>query len=106
MNGGEIFVPKIPSMKIIDLAKAICPNCRQEITGIRAGEKLHETLVPKDDGIYTAEFKDRYVTYPNIILHGKKTPGGKPVGFDFDGYRSDNNTQWLSVEQLKKMAEE
>jgi UDP-N-acetylglucosamine 4,6-dehydratase len=105
MNGGEIFVPKIPSMKIIDLAKAVCPECKQEIVGIRAGEKLHETLVPKDDGIHTYEHKDRFITYPYVVLHKNRKDGGKPLDLDFDGYRSDNNTEWLSVEKLKQMVE-
>jgi UDP-N-acetylglucosamine 4,6-dehydratase len=106
MNGGEIFVPKIASMKIIDLAKAVCPQCKQEIVGIRAGEKLHETLVPKDDGIHTYEYQDRFITYPYVVLHKNKKDGGKPLGLDFDGYRSDNNTIWLSWEDLKKLAKE
>lgn len=103
MSGGEIFVPKMPSMKITDLAKAICPQCKHTITGIRAGEKLHETLVPQDDGIHTYEYKDRFITYPYVVLHREKRNGGKPLGLDFDGYRSDNNTSWLSVQQLRKM---
>ncbi|MEI8349163.1 MAG: UDP-N-acetylglucosamine 4,6-dehydratase (inverting) [Candidatus Omnitrophota bacterium] len=105
MNGGEIFVPKISSMKVVDLAKAICPECKQEIVGIRAGEKLHETLVPKDDGIHTYEYGDRFITYPYVVLHKNKKDGGKPLGLNFDGYRSDNNTKWLSVEQLRQMVE-
>lgn len=105
MEGGEIFIPKMPSMKITDLAKAICPDCKQEIKGIRAGEKLHETLVPKDDGIYTYEYTDRFITYPYVVNHKDKRGGGKPLGFDFEGYRSDNNPSWYSVEELRKMAE-
>jgi UDP-N-acetylglucosamine 4,6-dehydratase len=92
-------------MKIIDLAKAVCPECKQEIVGIRAGEKLHETLVPKDDGIHTYEYKDRFITYPYVVLHKNRKDGGKPLDLDFDGYRSDNNTEWLSVEKLKQMVE-
>ncbi|MBD3379457.1 MAG: UDP-N-acetylglucosamine 4,6-dehydratase (inverting) [Candidatus Omnitrophica bacterium] len=105
MNGGEIFVPKIPSMKVTDLAQAICPDCSQKIVGIREGEKLHETMLPKDDGIYTYEYKDRFITYPHILENDEKKLGGKPVGFDFEGYRSDNNTQWLSTDDLEKMLE-
>ncbi|MDP8259064.1 MAG: UDP-N-acetylglucosamine 4,6-dehydratase (inverting) [Candidatus Aadella gelida] len=106
MNGGEIFIPKLPSMKVTDLANAICPECKQEIVGIRPGEKLHETMVPADDGIYTYEYEERYVTYPDVICHERKIiPGGKKLELDFDGYRSDNNDQWLSVDELKKMAE-
>jgi UDP-N-acetylglucosamine 4,6-dehydratase len=106
MNGGEIFVPKMPSMKVVDLAEAICPGCRHEITGIRAGEKLHEALVPKDEGIHTYEYDDRFITYPYVVNHRERRDGGKPLGFDFDGYRSDNNTEWLSVKELQAMAKE
>jgi len=104
MKGGEIFIPKIPSMKMTDLAKAICPGCKQEIIGIRAGEKLHETMVPKDDGIYTYEYKDKFITYPYVVEYKGRKGGGKPLSFDFEGYRSDNNTKWLSINDLKKMA--
>jgi len=105
MNGGEVFVPKIPSMKITNLAKAICPRSKQEIIGIRPGEKLHETLISKDDGLYTYEYKDKYIIYPNVIRHVvKRKGGGKLVGFDFEGYTSDNNLEWLSVKDLREMA--
>ena len=105
MNGGEIFIPKIPSMKVVDLAKAICPDCKREIIGIRAGEKLHETLVSEDDGIHTYEYEDRFITYPYVVDHKDKKDGGKALDFNFKGYRSDNNTEWLSVEQLRDMVE-
>jgi UDP-N-acetylglucosamine 4,6-dehydratase len=103
MKGGEIFVPKIPSMKIINLAKAICPECEPVVTGIRPGEKLHETLVPKDDGIYTYEYQDKFITYPYIVSHKKKRNGGKPLDFDFQGYTSETNTQWYTVADLRKI---
>jgi len=106
LEGGEIFIPKVSSMKVVDLAKAICPDCKQEIIGIRAGEKLHETLVSKDDGIHTYEYEDKFITYPYVVNHKGKRENGKTLGVEFDGYRSDNNTEWLSVEQLRKMAEE
>ena len=106
MRGGEIFVPKIPSMKITSLAEAICPDCKQEVVGIRPGEKLHETLLSKDDGIYSYEFEDKFITYPYIVEHEGKKDGGKLLDDSFEGYSSDNNTQWLSVDQLKKMIEE
>ncbi len=103
MQGGEIFIPKIPSMKITDLARAICPGCKQKVTGIRPGEKLHETLVPKDDSIYTYEYKDKFITYPYIVGHKKKQGSGRPLGFDFQGYTSDNNKAWYSVADLKRI---
>lgn len=106
MKGGEIFVPKMPSMKVTDLARAICPDCKQEIIGIRPGEKLHETLVPQDDGIHTYEYENRFITYPYVVDHKGKKDGGKPLDFDFEGYRSDNNADWLSVEELQRMAKE
>lgn len=103
MEGGEIFVPKIPSMKIIDLARAVCPNCKEKIIGIRPGEKLHETLLPSDDGVHSYEFKDRFVTYPRIVAHNNKRKGGKYLGLDFKGYKSDNNLDWLDMEHLRKV---
>ena len=106
MHGGEIFIPKLPSMKVADLADAICPDCKHEIVGIRPGEKLHETMVPFDDGIYTYEYDDRYITYPDVIFQERKIiPGGKKLGLDFDGYRSDNNCRWLTVKELKDMSD-
>lgn len=106
MKGGEIFVPKIPSMKITDLAEAICPDCKQEVVGIRPGEKLHETLLSKDDGIYSYEYEDRFITYPYVVDHDVKKDGGRPLPDDFEGYSSDNNASWLTVEELREMIEE
>lgn len=106
MKGGEIFVPKIPSMKITDLAEAVCPGCEQEFVGIRPGEKLHETLLTKDDGMYSYEYEDRFITYPYVVDHEGKKDGGMPVGDDFEGYSSDNNGQWFTVDELRKMLEE
>lgn len=105
MKGGEIFVPKIPSTKIVDLAKAICPSCRHKIIGIRPGEKLHETLLSSDDGMHSYEFSDRFIVYPQVVRHNHKIIKGKYLGIDFTGYRSDNNRRWLSVEQLKRMVD-
>jgi len=106
MKGGEIFVPKIPSMRVTDLAEALCPGCKRDIVGVRAGEKLHETLVSKDDGIYTYEYDDKFITYPYVVSHMGKVDGGRPLDFDFDGYTSETNKDWLTVAQLKKMAVE
>lgn len=66
MHGGEIFVPKIPSMNIMDLAKAIAPNCKYEIVGIRPGEKLHEAMIMEDDARHTLEYEDYYTIYPEL----------------------------------------
>lgn len=106
MEGGEIFIPKLPSMRITDLAKVVCPGCQQKVTGIRPGEKLHETLVTVDDGLYTYEFKDKFITYPKVAqCNNSHKKDGIYLGTEFKGYRSDNNSMWLDIEQLKKMAE-
>lgn len=109
MYGGEIFVPKIPSMKMTDLAKAIAPDLPHKIIGIRPGEKLHEIMCPADDSHLTLEFHDHFVIQPTIqFAHitdftvnrlGEK---GKLVEQGFE-YNSGNNTEWLSNEQFLKM---
>jgi UDP-N-acetylglucosamine 4,6-dehydratase/5-epimerase len=104
MQGGEIFVPKIPSMNIIDLARAIAPECRLDIVGIRPGEKLHETMVPEDDARNTLEYDDCFViraqpAHGNSHLNGNS---GKPCPVGFR-YSSDNNSRWLAVEELQRM---
>ncbi|WP_193766971.1 UDP-N-acetylglucosamine 4,6-dehydratase (inverting) [Lysinibacillus parviboronicapiens] len=106
MHGGEIFVPKIPSMKVMDLAQAIAPECQVEIVGIRPGEKLHEAMIMEDDARHTVEFDDHYVIQPEFPWWSKKfAEGGKslPEGF---AYTSDNNTEWLTIEQLEKLSED
>jgi len=103
MQGGEIFIPKIPSMRIVDLAKALCPSCKQKVIGIRPGEKLHETLLSADDGVHSYEFKDRFIIYPKVVSRNRNSKTGRYLGIEFPGYRSDNNAQWLNVEQLKKL---
>ncbi|MDH5525735.1 MAG: UDP-N-acetylglucosamine 4,6-dehydratase (inverting) [Nitrospirota bacterium] len=108
MHGGEIFVPKIPSMNIMDLARAVAPECTYDFVGIRPGEKLHEVMVPEDDARMTLEFKDHFVIQPafpwwNAEPHVEK--GGVPCAEGFH-YSSDNNTQWLTEDQLKAMAGE
>lgn len=102
MQGGEIFVPRIPSMKIVDLAKTIGPDCRQPIVGIRPGEKLHEVMISVDDARDTIEFDNFFVVVPS----GKGTmyehyvdAGGRPCPADFY-YGSDNNTQWVTGYEL------
>jgi len=106
MVGGELFVPKIPSMSIMDLAKAICPECKAEIIGIRGGEKLHEIMITRDDARNTVEFDDYYVIKPQFeyFEHRFSEKGKKcklvPDGFE---YKSDTNTQWLNVEQLREI---
>ena len=102
-TGGKIFIPKLPSIKIVDLARVICPDCRQRIIGVRPGEKLHETLVSKDDWNVTYEYKDRFISYPEVIDHREVIAGGRKLTEAFGGYRSDNNPDWLTVKELKRM---
>lgn len=103
MQGSEIFIPKLPSLKITDLAEAVCPGVKQKIVGIRPGEKLHETMVSPDDGVSTCEFKNKYVIYPLGDIAKRLKKGMKVLGAEYEGYRSDNNTQWLKVSELRKM---
>ena len=103
MQGGEIFVPKIPSMKITDLAKAIAPECELEIVGIRPGEKLHESLITASDARHTLEFDNYYIIQPEFSwwrLGNHKD--GKPIEEDFE-YTSDKNEEWLTVEEMREM---
>ncbi len=104
MHGGEVFVPKIPSMKIVDLARAIAPGISLEVVGIRPGEKLHEVLISEDESRYTIEMDDMYVVQPSVSSwfgHDWQSEGhGLPAGFRFG---SDNNPQWLSVNQIRDM---
>lgn len=105
MHGGEIFVPKIPSMNIMDLAKAIAPECKTEIVGIRPGEKLHEAMIMEDDARHTLEYPTYYVISPELPWWNKENNGeGKPLPEGF-AYTSDNNTEWLTVEELSNLVE-
>jgi UDP-N-acetylglucosamine 4,6-dehydratase len=105
MHGGELFVPKIPSMNIMDLAKAIAPEAKTEIIGIRPGEKIHEVMISLDDALNTIEFESHYVIQPAHPwwdnLKYIKIKGGKAVESDFV-YSSDNNSDWLTVDRLKQ----
>ncbi|MHB8621011.1 MAG: UDP-N-acetylglucosamine 4,6-dehydratase (inverting) [Chloroflexota bacterium] len=104
MQGGEIFVPKIPSMRIMDLAEAIAPGCPTEVVGIRPGEKLHEIMVPEDDAHHTAEYDSYFTIFPPAADGQVHEPlaGGRlcPDGFC---YSSDNNDRWLTVGDLRGM---
>jgi len=106
MVGGELFVPKLPSMNIMDLAKAVAPECKTKIIGIRPGEKLHEVMVPKDDAHRTIEFDNYYIIQPDFQFLGKrfKENGGKPVADEFE-YNSNDNTWKLTTDEMKKMIE-
>jgi len=106
MHGGEIFVPKIPSMKVTDLAKAIAPECDIKIIGIRPGEKLHEAMIMEDDARHTVEYDSYYVIQPEFPFWSSKfSEDGKklPSGFE---YTSDQNEDWLTVKELRRLVEE
>lgn len=109
MKGGETFVPKIPSMKMTEVAKALAPNLPHKIIGIRPGEKIHETMCPSDDSHITYEFKDYYVIAPTIQFSfitdfstNALGESGKlvPRGFSYD---SGTNTQWLSTQDFLEL---
>jgi len=105
MAGGEVFVPKLPSMNILDLAKALIPDCRIEVVGIRPGEKLHEVMVPEDDARHTLEFSDHFEILPTTADWRSTmaaSKGGLPCPDGFI-YSSDRNHDWLSVAQLLEM---
>ena len=111
MQGGEIFIPKIPSMKIVDLAKALAPKLAVEIVGIRPGEKLHEVMIPRDDSHLVFEFEDFYILEPSIsfqtpIDYARTRLGevGQRVKDGFE-YSSETNTQWLNTQELLRMIE-
>jgi UDP-N-acetylglucosamine 4,6-dehydratase/5-epimerase len=103
MHGGEVFVPKIPSMNIMDLVNAVAPKCKVELVGIRPGEKLHETLVGEDESWHTVELDDMYVIEPlHAWWNGENWSNGKklPEGFR---YCSNTNNLKLSVQELRKL---
>lgn len=109
-KGGEIFVPKIPSVRIMDLAEALAPNLPKEICGIRPGEKLNELMVSEDDARHTLEYDDHYLIAPELardeVLLEEEPPHvclteGKPVPPNFV-YASHTNTDWLTTEDIKK----
>lgn len=104
MEGGEIFVPRIPSMRITDLAKAIAPECKIKHIGIRPGEKLHEALTGEDEGRHTVSYKDMYVIMPASPWWERKNyVDAKKLPPDFV-YTSDNNEDWMTVEELRAIA--
>jgi len=103
MRGGEIFVPKLPSMKIVDLAKAIAPECEVEWIGLRPGEKLHEALITEEEGRNTVAYNGMYVIMPNLSWWKResyKEGKRRPDGFI---YSSDKNEEWLTSDQLKEI---
>ena len=106
MKGGEIYVPKIPSMKMTDLAEAMAPGVPHRIVGIRPGEKLHEVMISSDDARNTIEYDDRYTIMPAFNFWGKDggmPQGAKPVDENFI-YASDNNPEWLAPDDLMRLS--
>ena len=103
-KGGETFISKIPSFKIIDLAQAMLPGCSMPEVGIREGEKLHEIMVTREDSLHTYEYEKHFIVYPHYNWWGPQDvlPGGKPVEPEFE-YSSGTNTQWLSVEEIQAL---
>ena len=107
MKGGEIFIPKLPSIKIIDIAKSLAPNSKIKIIGVRPGEKINEILVPKDDSNFTYEFKNYYIIAPSIRLPSKNIQINKikklkkvPINFE---YGSESNPNFLTKKKLIKI---
>ena len=102
MQGGELYVPRIPSMKLIDLVEAVAPGSKLDEIGIRPGEKLHEEMISEDDSRRTLLIGDRFVVNPVLAEWGYKVPTGKkfPEG---RAYRSDTNDLWMSIEDIKDM---
>jgi len=103
MHGGEIFVPKIPSMRLVDLAETIAPGCEIETIGIRPGEKLHEVLVSEDEARNTLEVDDRYIIQPSHPWwHRENWVHAKPLPEGFR-YTSDTNDRWLTNQELQEL---
>ena len=112
MWGGELFVPKIPSYRILDVAQAIAPNCKHEIVGIRPGEKLHEEMITQTDSLNTIEFEKYFVIPPSTQLWDVekfRKESNKVIGkfckFNFS-YNSGTNKHFLSVDELKQLITE
>ena len=106
MRGGEVFVPKIPSYRILDVAEALAPECKLEDVGIRPGEKLHEEMITEGDSLQTAEFDDHFVILPSVDLWDIdefiKEKNGKRCELGFS-YNSGTNTEWLTVGQIRQL---
>lgn len=103
-KGGETFISKIPSFKVTDLAQAMLPGCAMPEVGIREGEKLHEIMVPVEDSPRTYEYDKHFIVYPQMVWSDrqKAQPTGRKVEEGFS-YSSGNNTQWLSVEEIREL---
>jgi UDP-N-acetylglucosamine 4,6-dehydratase/5-epimerase len=104
MTGGELYVPRIPSMKIVDLARAVSLDAKLEEIGMRPGEKLHEEMISADDSRRTIILKNRFVVIPVLAEWGYKAPDGERMS-EGQAYRSDTNDMWVSTSDIKKFIE-
>lgn len=105
MHGGELFIPKIPTMKIMDLKDAVAPECKHKVVGIRPGEKLHEVLLPVEEARHTLEFDGMYLVQPDFIWwKGTNHKNGKPVPENFE-YRSNDSKLQLSIKKLRELVQ-
>ena len=106
-KGGETFISKIPSFKVTDLAEAMLPGCKLKEIGIRPGEKLHEIMVTTEDSATTYEYDKHFIVYPQMTWNNRQQPdlSGTKVTDGFS-YSSDNNTEWLSVEDIRERLKE
>ena len=104
MVGGELFVPKIPSMNIMDLAEAVCPECHKEIVGIRPGEKLHELMITSEDSRRTLDLGDFYIIQPDFMFWSRRCnwTEGQPVPEGFE-YESGSNPRFLSLDEMREL---
>jgi UDP-N-acetylglucosamine 4,6-dehydratase len=105
MDGGELFVPRIPSMRVTDLARAIAPDAELVEVGIRPGEKLHEEMISSEDSLRTIRQPHRYVVGPTLAEWTYRVPAGEPVPDGF-AYTSDTNDLWLSVDDLRALIDQ
>lgn len=103
MAGGELYIPKIPSMRLTDLAQAIAPGCKCRVIGIRPGEKLHEMMISRDDSRNLYELQDRYIKLPDFPFWQVVLPEGATAVSEGFEYSSDTNAQWLDVEGLREL---
>jgi UDP-N-acetylglucosamine 4,6-dehydratase len=106
MQGGEVFVPKVPSMKMVDLAKAVAPGCKVKYIGIRPGEKINECLLTEDEARNSLEFDNFFIVQPqHSFWKWENQKEGRPLPDGFR-YASDNNSEWLTEREIKDMIEE
>jgi UDP-N-acetylglucosamine 4,6-dehydratase len=104
MGGGEVYVPKIPSMRVVDMAEALAPEAERRVIGIRPGEKLHEILVTEDESRHSYELPDRYVIFPEYASWQLRDVVGAQRMSEGFRYASDTNDSWVSVEELRELA--